>query len=133
VLDFPPDSWPQALRLFFALAIGHAIADFPLQGDFLAMCKNRWHLARLNDPARPPSMWLPCMAAHCLIHSGMVWMITGSSLLAVTEFILHWLLDVAKCAGKTQFVLDQCLHYVCKAAYVALGWMGVAGVAAARS
>ena len=41
MLEFPCPDWLSALQMFFALAIGHALADFPLQGEFLAMCKNR--------------------------------------------------------------------------------------------
>lgn len=118
---FPPGSWLAAAQLFFALAIGHAVADFPLQGDFLATCKNRRYLVSLNDPSRPPAMWLPCMAAHCLIHAGVVWLVTRSCLLAVVEFVLHWALDWAKCQGRTTFVQDQALHYLSKIAYVIAG------------
>lgn len=124
---FPPQSWLQGLQVLFALSAGHALADFPLQGEFLAMCKNRRHLVRLKDPNLPPSMWVSCMAAHCLIHAGMVWLVTGSSLLGAVEFVIHWMLDVAKCEGKTTFSLDQCLHIVCKALYVAAGMAHLAG------
>lgn len=120
-LIFPPGSCLGAAQVFFALAIGHAVADFPLQGDFLAQCKNRALLIKLNDPARPPAMWLPCMAAHCLIHAGMVWLITSSCLLGVVEFVIHWLLDWVKCRGRTTFVQDQALHYVTKIAYAIAG------------
>jgi len=118
---FPPQTWSQGLQVFFALAIGHALADFPLQGEFLAMCKNRRHLIRLKDPNLPPNMWIACMAAHCLIHAGTVWVITGSVVLGVVELVVHSMLDIAKCEGKTQFSFDQCMHLVCKAVYVAIG------------
>jgi hypothetical protein len=121
MLDFPCPDWTCAAQLFFALVIGHALADFPLQGEFLAMGKNRRFLMRLKDPARPPELWIYCMAAHCLIHAGTVWVISGSAVLAVVELVLHWSLDVAKCSGKTSFGIDQIGHVVCKAVYVIVG------------
>lgn len=124
---FPPQTWLQGLQALFALAIGHALADFPFQGEFLAMCKNQRHLIRLKDPNLPPTMWVTCMTAHCLIHAGMVWIVTGSSLLGVIEFVIHWLLDLAKCEGRTDFSFDQCLHIACKIVYVIAGlahWVG---------
>ena len=117
----PPATWSQGLQVLFALAIGHALADFPLQGEFLAMCKNRRHLIRLKDPNLPPEMWVTCMAAHCLIHAGMVWAITGSVVLGAVELVVHWMLDMAKCEGKTGFTLDQIMHILCKVVYVVAG------------
>lgn len=117
-VEFPPTTLLAAAQALFALCIGHALADFPLQGEFLAIGKNRRFLMALGDPARPAGMWFVCMAAHCLIHAGFVWLITGSSLLAAFEFVLHWAIDTAKCAGKTTFNQDQVLHVVCKAGYV---------------
>lgn len=121
MLDFPCPTWLCAAQMFFALVIGHAVADYPLQGEFLAMCKNRRFLVRLKDPARPPELWVYCMAAHCLIHAGAVWLITGSVVLGVVELVLHWALDQAKCEGKTTFATDQWGHVLCKAGYVIVG------------
>jgi hypothetical protein len=124
MLDFPCDTWLCAAQVFFALLIGHAVADFPLQGEFLALGKNRLQLVRLADPARPPELWVYCMAAHCLIHAGAVWLITGSVVLGLVELVLHWLLDWLKCIGKTSFAFDQLGHVVCKLIYAVLGgWL----------
>ncbi len=122
LVEFPPATWLQAAQALFALCIGHALCDFPLQGEFIALCKNRRHLVLLKDPERPPSLWLSCMAAHCLIHAGMVWLITGSALLGLVELIAHWVLDTLKCEGKTNFNLDQSLHVACKTLYVIAAW-----------
>jgi hypothetical protein len=119
LLEFPPTTLLAASQVFFALCIGHALADFPLQGEFLAIGKNRRFLLALGDPSRPANIWFVCMAAHCLIHAGFVWLITGSPLVAAVEFALHWGIDSAKCAGKTTFNQDQILHVVCKIGYVA--------------
>lgn len=121
MLEFPCPDWISAAQLFFALVIGHALADFPLQGEYLAIGKNRRVLMRLKDPTRPPELWVFCMSAHCLIHAGAVWLISGSVVLGVVEMVLHWGLDVAKCNGKTTYAFDQMGHVVCKAGYVIVG------------
>lgn len=125
LVEFPPHNWIAALQVLFALCIGHAVADFPLQGEYLATGKNRRFLMRLQDPARPVHIWVVCMSAHCLIHAGAVWLITGSASLAFIEFIVHWAIDVAKCEGKTTFNQDQLLHVLCKAGYAAAGFGGL--------
>jgi hypothetical protein len=92
---------------FFWLLIGHAVADYPLQGDFLAKAKNAWApLAGID--------WRIAMAAHCLIHAGSVLWITHNLTIALIEFALHFCIDVLKCAGKTSFATDQALHVACK-------------------
>lgn len=113
-----------ALTLLFALVIGHAVADFPLQGDFLSRGKNRHtEPPKLADgKSSPADLWVYLMTAHCLIHAGFVWLITGSALLALAELVLHWAIDALKCEGKTSFAMDQWLHVVCKAVYVGLIW-----------
>ncbi len=123
-VDFPPHDLLAAFQVFFALCVGHAIADFPLQGEFLAVSKNRHLLKKLQDPSRPPEIWVTCLSMHCLIHAGFIWAITGSSLLAAIEFVIHFFLDVAKCDGKTNFNQDQAAHILCKAAYAVVIWFG---------
>lgn len=105
------------LVLFFKLLIGHALADFPLQGDHLARFKN-YH----NTPIAPPgqnvqTIWPYCLSAHALIHGGAVYIITGSLWLAVAETTLHWVIDFAKCANWTGIHADQALHVACKLAW----------------
>ena len=69
LLPFPAHDWASAAQVFFLLAIGHALMDYPLQGEFLASCKNRQFLLQRADPARPPSIWIVCMTCHCLLHA----------------------------------------------------------------
>ncbi|MEC5126672.1 DUF3307 domain-containing protein [Verrucomicrobiales bacterium BCK34] len=115
-----------AFALFFALLIGHAIADFPLQGDFLSHGKNRkLDPPKLADGKAPTTTWIYLMTAHALIHAGFVWLISGYLIFALIEFVLHWLIDVAKCEGKTSFALDQWLHVITKAVYVVILWSGI--------
>ena len=114
-----------ALVLFFALVIGHAFADFPLQGDFLSHGKNR-HIKppQLADgKGSPKDLWIYLMSAHCLIHAGFVWLITGAVIFAFAEFVLHWIIDALKCEGKTSFAMDQWLHIATKAVFVLVIWL----------
>ena len=113
--------------MLFALLIGHSVADFPLQGDFLSQGKNR-HNPRpvLADGKTSPSdLWVYLMSAHCFIHAGFVWIISGSVVLALVEFVLHWIIDAVKCEGSTSFATDQWLHIATKAVYVGVIWAGL--------
>ena len=101
-----------AVMLFWML-VSHAVADYPLQGDFLAKAKN--HAAPI-----PGVPWWIALAAHSLIHAGAVMLITGSLLLAVAEFWCHMFIDHAKCRGLFGFTADQALHVACKLAWVAI-------------
>lgn len=96
-----------AAQVFLLLMFGHFLADYPLQGDFLAKAKNR-AAPILGVP------WYQAMAAHAGIHGGMVMLITGSAWLGVAEFIAHAAIDDAKCRSKLTFDQDQALHVVCK-------------------
>lgn len=102
------------LLLLFKLLIGHALADYPLQGDFLARGKNR-HLPPIISGEK--YAWVYCMTAHSLIHAGAVWVITGSGILAFVELVAHWIIDFAKCEDAISFGMDQWLHIAVKATY----------------
>ena len=117
-LNITPESiGPWAM--LFALIIGHALADYPLQGKFLAIRKNR-HIKPLEYGADvPAAIWVYCLSAHSLVHAGAVWLITGSVLYGFIEFVLHWVIDFAKCEKWTNFHQDQGLHLLSKVAYVA--------------
>jgi hypothetical protein len=119
-----PDSLSAALIGFFALAIGHAFADFALQSQFMAQNKNRHLVPKDTDTGKPSSMWIHVLTAHCLVHAGIVWIILApltpnAWAFALVEFVVHWVIDFVKCEGKTGFNADQGLHYLCKAGYLA--------------
>ncbi len=95
----------------FALMVGHAIADYPLQGDFLAKAKNR------TAPI-PGVPWWQALAAHALIHGGFVAAITGVWWLGVLELGVHALTDDLKCRGRLSYNQDQAVHVVCKLVWV---------------
>ena len=126
LLNIDPHCLGGVLSLFLALAIGHAVADFPLQGVFLSQAKNRnLHLSEDVNTKSPRGVWLHAMSAHSIIHCGVVWLITGSVILGLIEFVLHWVIDAAKCEKWVGFNTDQFLHYTCKIIYVALIYYGV--------
>lgn len=115
--------------IFLALAIGHAIMDFPLQGKFLSEAKDRHaDVSGYFGGDAPAGVWIHALTAHSLIHAGAVWVITGSAILGVIELVLHWLIDYAKCEGWTGFHTDQILHYICKLIYAMMIYLGVSWI-----
>ena len=93
--------------LFLVLLAGHALADFALQGRFLAEGKNRHtSVGRL--------WWPHALTAHALIHGGFVTVLTGSAALGLAEVVAHWLTDWLKCEGKIGVHVDQTIHLACK-------------------
>jgi len=94
-------------EMLFLLFAGHAIADFPLQTDFIATCKNR-------NSEGGKSIWRWILGAHSIIHGGIVFLITGSLIFGILETIFHFIIDFVKCDGHTSFDQDQLLHILCK-------------------
>lgn len=114
-----------ALELFLVLVGFHFLADYPLQGDFLSKAKNR----RAPLDGVP---WWQAMTAHCGIQALFVGLATGVWWLALAEFVVHFVLDDAKCRGWIGFNQDQAAHVWFKALWVALLTVKVAlGVSAA--
>lgn len=93
----------------YLLLTAHAIADYPLQGDFLAKFKG--------------SNWI-AMVAHCLIWSGIIYLCLfhlGYKKDWIFPFLFfgHMVIDKWKCSrsgnGKeltTDLLIDQLLHFV---------------------
>lgn len=129
-LDIVHQGWMGGLVVFFALVIGHAVADFALQTDFIAIAKNpHANLERFfGKDDVPPHVWIWALGAHAMIHSAAVWLVTGSVVLAAAESVLHWVIDCAKSEGLTSFSADQLLHIGCKLVYAALIAAGVSWV-----
>lgn len=100
-------------ELFALLVFAHFLADYPLQGDFLAKGKNRL------QPISGIPFWHP-LTAHSVIHGGFVGIITGSLWLGLAETVVHWITDDAKCRGKISYNIDQAIHIICK-----IIWVGV--------
>ncbi len=89
----------------------HSLADYALQGDFMARAKN------IQEPFLGIPWWFP-MGSHSLIHAGFVYMATGAWELFVVEFIGHFVIDTQKCRGEITFTQDQIAHMVMKILYV---------------
>ena len=104
--------------IFFALLIAHSLGDHPLQGDYVAVYKNR-HVKppKELDPLQP-SVWFHCLTAHALIHGGLVWIVLDSPVFALIEVILHWIIDALNAEGWTNIHVDQMLHILCKVGFV---------------
>ena len=106
------------IELWAVLMIGHALADFSLQTEFMARAKNR-HVPHGYPDLPTRTLWVYCLTAHALVHAGAVWLITGNAAFGLAEFILHWLIDWMRIEGKrVNFHLDQALHIACKVIYV---------------
>ena len=93
--------------LLFALVFCHALADYPLQGEFLATAKNR------NTPIGK-LFWMHALPAHAIIQGGFVLLLTGSVLLATAEAVIHGITDWFKCEGKISLHIDQAIHLGCR-------------------
>lgn len=100
-------------ELLFWMVVGHALADYPLQGDFLATAKNR------NTPLGKV-FWPHALSAHALIHAGFVAAVTGSVALGLAEAVAHFLTDALKCDGKISLNVDQGVHLACKVLWAAV-------------
>jgi hypothetical protein len=106
-----------APTLLLLLLAGHALADYPLQGDFLAQAKSRHtKLGALY--------WPHALTAHSLIHGGVVTLLTGSALLGLAETVIHGITDWLKCEGKIDLNTDQAIHAACKVAWCVLVMWG---------
>jgi hypothetical protein len=115
-----------ALVVLFALFIGHALCDFAFQTEIIALGKNRHaDLSRFfGGKPQPRGLWVHLLGAHSFIHAGAVWIISGSVLLGLVEFVLHAAIDFLKCEGMTGFTTDQLLHYGCRILYVLALYLG---------
>lgn len=102
--------------LLYLLA-GHALADYPLQGDWLSKAKN--HKLELV-PGQ--AIWPLALLSHSAIHALAVLLATGSVGLAAAEFVAHTIIDYAKCDGRISYNIDQWLHISCKVVWFGL-WM----------
>ena len=120
--------------MFLYLIVAHFLCDYPLQGNYMAMAKNR-HLYdkepfKGDEPFEDKydgfsvqrwKEWFWVLSGHAIIHGGAVALITGIWWLGVLETIAHWLIDDAKCGGKLSYNQDQVLHIACKVV-----WFGAA-------
>ncbi len=120
------------------LCFFHFLADYPLQGDFLAKAKNR------SAPI-PHVPWQHALFAHAFIQAGFVYLaiflfliarqaiyfVSDMPLLSTNEMVIypacffagelvaHYMIDESKCSGEITFAQDQYSHLLCKAIWAA--------------
>lgn len=104
--------WEIIFVTFVLLVLGHFIADYVFQTDFIAKfkCPN----------SNGPIPWYYVMTAHVATHTVAVYLITGSLFLGVLEFVAHYITDVLKCLGVINIHTDQFIHIACK-----ILWCGI--------
>ena len=112
------------IALLFFLIVGHALMDYSLQNDSMAVCKCR----KSNSPLALSVPWFYWLTAHALLHGGMVgvvfrwmgfdWEVVVA--LAAAETVIHWVVDYGKCEKWYSLHVDQAFHIICKIAWWAL-------------
>lgn len=105
-----------ALALIFWLIVGHAVADFSLQGEAMAKFKNR----RNHSDSNLIPHWLYWSGAHALEHGACVTLATGSVVLGLCETLCHWMIDFGKCERFYSAHVDQGLHLICKLTWASI-------------
>ena len=95
------------LLLLFLLLLGHRLADYPIEGDFLTRGK-------ANLTAQEIKKWPMELTIHSFIHGITVGLLTASTLLGVFEFVIHWIVDYIKFNGYFDVDTDQFIHVMCK-------------------
>ena len=101
--------------MLFQLLVGHAVADFGLQSDWMAKNKNRnLPSSYVPEGQKYTPTWFYVLGAHALIHGGMVYLVTNSVLLGILETIVHGVADFAKCENWTNPHVDQVIHIASK-------------------
>ena len=105
--------------LIFKFLFAHALVDFALQPNSMAVGKNRHRqFDGSPDALKYFPNWTYWLTSHAMIHGGAVWLVTGNVFLGIIEVVLHWFIDFAKCENWTNIHADQLLHIICKAFYI---------------
>lgn len=103
-----------ALKMLFLLIASHALFDFGLQTDTIALNKNK----NAGTELQKHVPWFYWMGAHSLMHGGVVALITGSVWFGIAETIAHFVIDYFKCQKKFSIHVDQVLHLACKIIWI---------------
>ena len=108
----PETDW---ILMGILLVAGHGLADYALQGDYMAKTKDH------TNPNNK-GIWFHSLFAHSWIHGGFVAVITGLWWLGVLEAAIHGFTDWLKCDRRITFVTDQYVHYACKLAWLTIAF-----------
>ena len=116
------------MEIFIFLIAAHFLCDYPLQGNYMAMAKNR-HVLREDDFFNIPKWeeWPWVLSGHAFIHGGAVYLITGLWYLGLAEAIIHWITDDSKCGGKLTYNQDQFIHIACKVTWAIIAAVALGG------
>jgi len=124
------------------MVAGHALCDYPLQGDWLSKAKNH-NFVLTPDGLKPrdefmsiagpeyiypkgtENIWPLALLSHSAIHGAAVWLITGSLLLGALETVAHALIDFLKCDKVIDYNTDQLLHLTFKGLWVLAMFAGI--------
>lgn len=109
---------PRPILLLLYFLAGHALVDFALQSEAMALGK----CPHAEHPAARAVPWCYWLAAHALLHGAVVGLVcqmmgvapAGALALAVAETLAHALIDLGKCRGWYGIHRDQALHLLCK-------------------
>lgn len=99
-------------ELFIMLAMGHCLADYPLQTDRMAVEKCAGKDVTLS--------WKWWLSAHAGVHGLVVGLITGIPALGLAEWMIHIAIDYGKCRHMYKLAADQGFHMLCKVAWAAI-------------
>lgn len=108
------------LYLFLGMVAMHFLADYPLQGDAVAIHKSR-HVKDALSQAVPWYWW---MTGHAMMHAVGVYLVTRSLFFSAVELVMHFGIDTMKCEKAINLNQDQALHILCKLNYaIILVWV----------
>ena len=120
--------------LLFFLVAGHALMDYSLQNDSMAVCKCR----KSTAPLALSVPWYYWLSAHALLHGtavgvvfywfGFDWNVVAA--FAAAEAAIHWCVDYGKCEKWYSLHADQAIHILCKISWWAFVAAGVVKPAA---
>jgi hypothetical protein len=102
--------------LVFYLVCAHFLFDFVLQGETIAVNKNRHSKTDLQKHV-PWQYWA---VAHAFVHGGAVCWITNNVWLGIAEVVAHFTIDFFKCERKYDIHVDQMLHMWSKIAWAVI-------------
>jgi hypothetical protein len=111
--------------LLFFLIAGHALMDYSLQNDSMAVCKCR----KSTSPIAASVPWYYWLTSHALLHGAAVgvtfhwvggfdW--NTATAFALAETVIHWFVDYGKCEKWYSLLVDQAIHILCKITWWAL-------------
>lgn len=105
--------------LFITMIVGHVFTDHIFQSHQMLLGKDHKHVTEFGE--QYGTLWPLFLSSHALVNAAGVTLITGSVLLGVAEFVVHWIIDYAKNERcDFGYLTDQVLHIISKLAWAVL-------------